>query len=57
MVYHLPGYRFSPTDDELVMFYLKRKIMGKKLLTRPIAEVDIYNYHPRDLPGMVRKLT
>jgi len=51
MVYHLPGYRFSPTDDELVMFYLKRKIMGKKLLTRPIAEVDIYNYHPRDLPG------
>ncbi|KAK8710956.1 hypothetical protein V6N13_146264 [Hibiscus sabdariffa] len=45
-----PGFRFHPTDVELIMYYLKRKILGKKLSANPIAEVDIYKYAPWDLP-------
>lgn len=37
-----PGYRFNPTDVELVMYYLKRKVLGKKLRGSEIVEVDIY---------------
>ncbi|XP_022841776.1 NAC domain-containing protein 82-like isoform X2 [Olea europaea var. sylvestris] len=45
-----PGFRFHPTDVELVMYYLKRKAMGKRLLFDPIAEVNIYKFSPWDLP-------
>ncbi|XP_057770113.1 NAC domain-containing protein 82-like isoform X2 [Salvia miltiorrhiza] len=45
-----PGFRFHPTDVELVLYYLKRKILGKKLLYEAIAEVNIYKYSPWDLP-------
>ncbi|XP_015891094.3 protein FEZ [Ziziphus jujuba] len=44
-----PGWRFHPTDVELVKYYLKRKILGKKLHVEAISEVDIYKYAPWDL--------
>ncbi|XP_047342367.1 NAC domain-containing protein 82-like [Impatiens glandulifera] len=44
-----PGMRFYPTDVELIKFYLKRKIMGKRL-PEVIAEVNIYKFSPWDLP-------
>ncbi|KAM7517905.1 hypothetical protein LguiB_016867 [Lonicera macranthoides] len=44
-----PGFRFHPTDVELVMYYLKRKIMGKKLQFEAISELNIYKYCPWDL--------
>ncbi|XP_022896423.1 NAC domain-containing protein 82-like isoform X2 [Olea europaea var. sylvestris] len=44
-----PGFRFHPTDVELVMYYLKRKIMGKRLHFEAIAEVNIYKFSPWDL--------
>ncbi|XVF14905.1 hypothetical protein REPUB_Repub09cG0100900 [Reevesia pubescens] len=47
-----PGFRFHPTDVELVKYYLKRKVLGKKLSFRAIAEVDIYKHAPWDLPDM-----
>ncbi|XP_047256859.1 NAC domain-containing protein 82 [Capsicum annuum] len=46
-----PGFRFHPTDVELIMYYLKRKIMGKKLLFEGITELNIYRVSPWDLPG------
>ena len=46
-----PGFRFHPTDIELVKYYLKRKIIGKKINTQVVSEVDIYKYAPWDLPG------
>lgn len=46
-----PGFRFHPTDVELILYYLKRKIMGKKLHYEAIAEVNIYKFSPWDLPG------
>ncbi|KAL0449814.1 UNVERIFIED_CONTAM: NAC domain-containing protein 82 [Sesamum latifolium] len=45
-----PGFRFHPTDVELVMYYLKRKVMGKKHHFEAIAEVNIYKFSPWDLP-------
>ncbi|KAK4416707.1 NAC domain-containing protein 82 [Sesamum alatum] len=45
-----PGFRFHPTDIELVMYYLKRKVMGKKHHFKAISEVNIYKFSPWDLP-------
>ncbi|CAN6337545.1 unnamed protein product [Urochloa humidicola] len=45
-----PGFRFHPTDVELVSYYLKRKIMGKKLIVNAISVVDLYKFPPWDLP-------
>ncbi|MCH97340.1 NAC domain-containing protein [Trifolium medium] len=39
----IPGFRFHPTDVELVMYFLMRKIMGRKFPFDVIAELDIYN--------------
>ncbi|GAB2287238.1 hypothetical protein Dimus_021620 [Dionaea muscipula] len=46
----MPGFRFHPTDEELVMYYLKRKVMGKPLHAEVISELDIYKFEPSDLP-------
>ncbi|KAH7683978.1 NAC domain-containing protein [Dioscorea alata] len=46
----LPGFRFHPTDEELVGFYLKRKIQQKPLSIELIRQLDIYKYDPWDLP-------
>lgn len=47
----LPGFRFHPTDEELVGFYLKKKIQHRVLPIELIKQVDIYKYDPWDLPG------
>ncbi|KAL1219665.1 NAC domain-containing protein 16 [Cardamine amara subsp. amara] len=46
-----PGFRFHPTDEELVMYYLKRKICSKKLRINVIGVVDVYKLDPEELPG------
>ncbi|GFQ05152.1 NAC domain-containing protein 45 [Phtheirospermum japonicum] len=46
-----PGFRFHPTDEELVAYYLKRKINGRKIDLEIIPEVDLYKCEPWDLPG------
>ncbi|KAK8629997.1 hypothetical protein V6N13_078811 [Hibiscus sabdariffa] len=46
----LPGFRFHPTDEELVGFYLKRKVEKKVFIIDLIKHVDIYKYDPWDLP-------
>ncbi|GER37579.1 NAC domain-containing protein [Striga asiatica] len=46
----LPGFRFHPTDEELVGFYLKRKIEKKPISIELIKQADIYKYDPWDLP-------
>lgn len=46
-----PGFRFHPTDEELVVYYLKRKIRRKKLRVDAIGETDVYKFDPEELPG------
>ncbi|TYH83852.1 hypothetical protein ES332_D02G160000v1 [Gossypium tomentosum] len=48
----LPGFRFHPTDEELVGFYLKRKIQQRPLSVELIKQLDIYKYDPWDLPKL-----
>ncbi|OMP06341.1 No apical meristem (NAM) protein [Corchorus capsularis] len=45
-----PGFRFHPTDEELVLYYLKRKICNKKLKLDIIREIDVYKWDPEELP-------
>ncbi|PIN24492.1 hypothetical protein CDL12_02780 [Handroanthus impetiginosus] len=48
----LPGFRFHPTDEELVGFYLRRKLQQRSLPIELIKQVDIYKYDPWDLPKL-----
>ncbi|KAJ6317925.1 hypothetical protein OIU76_013467 [Salix suchowensis] len=45
-----PGFRFHPTDEELVGYYLDRKINGHAIELEIIPEVDLYKCEPWDLP-------
>jgi hypothetical protein len=47
-----PGFRFHPTDVELTVYYLKRKLLGKHLRCNAITEIDLYKFAPWDLPGI-----
>lgn len=52
-----PGFRFHPTDEELVRYYLRRKVCGKGFRVDAISEIDIYKAEPWDLPSMHRLST
>lgn len=47
----LPGFRFHPTDEELVGFYLQRKVEKKPISIEIIKQIDIYKHDPWDLPS------
>ncbi|KAF5751020.1 no apical meristem family protein [Tripterygium wilfordii] len=51
----LPGFRFHPTEEELLDFYLKNIIYGKGLhldIISLIGILNIYRHDPWDLPGL-----
>ena len=48
----LPGFRFHPTDEELVNYYLCRKCASLPLAAPIIREIDLYKYDPWQLPGI-----
>ncbi|KAK3023050.1 hypothetical protein RJ639_044766, partial [Escallonia herrerae] len=50
-----PGFRFHPTDEELVMHYLCRKCTSQPISVPIIAEIDLYKYNPWDLPVTARQ--
>lgn len=52
-----PGFRFHPTDEELVWYYLRRKVNGKSFRLDAISEIDIYKVEPADLPGLSKLKT
>ncbi|KAF3341002.1 NAC domain-containing protein 74-like isoform X1 [Carex littledalei] len=45
-----PGFRFHPTDNELVLYYLKRKLTHKPFHFEAVTEIDLYKYAPWELP-------
>ncbi|XP_037480186.1 NAC domain-containing protein 30-like [Triticum dicoccoides] len=44
-----PGFRFHPTEEELVGYYLARKVAAQKIDLDIIQEVDLYRIEPWDL--------
>ncbi|CAO2161875.1 unnamed protein product [Urochloa humidicola] len=46
-----PGFRFHPTDEELIVHYLRRRAAAAPCPAPVIAEVDIYKFDPWDLPA------
>ncbi|GJN24984.1 hypothetical protein PR202_gb12764 [Eleusine coracana subsp. coracana] len=45
-----PGFRFHPTDEELVAHYLCARAAGRRPPVPIIAELDLYRFDPWDLP-------
>jgi len=46
-----PGFRFQPTDEELVFQYLKCKVFSYPLPASIIPEINVCKHDPWDLPG------
>ncbi|KAF7843718.1 NAC domain-containing protein 69 [Senna tora] len=44
------GFRFRPTDEELVGHYMKHKLNGDHFLSQIIPEIDLCKHEPWDLP-------
>ncbi|KAF3516970.1 hypothetical protein DY000_02064075 [Brassica cretica] len=49
-----PGFRFHPTDEELITFYLASKVFHGGLCGIHIAEVDLNRCEPWELPEMAK---
>ncbi|KAF7840151.1 NAC domain-containing protein 2-like [Senna tora] len=47
-----PGFRFHPTDEELVNHYLCKKCASQSISVPIIKEIDLYKFDPWQLPEM-----
>ncbi|XP_047331884.1 NAC domain-containing protein 83-like [Impatiens glandulifera] len=45
------GFKFEPTDEELILHYLRNKVMSRPLPSLIIPEFEICKSDPWDLPG------
>ncbi|XP_057802012.1 NAC domain-containing protein 83-like [Salvia miltiorrhiza] len=51
-----PGFKFRPTDEELIIHYLQPEFLNASLpQTRIINHADIYDYEPHQLSGLVNE--
>ncbi|XP_044474351.1 NAC domain-containing protein JA2L-like [Mangifera indica] len=46
-----PGFRFYPTDEELLVHYLCRQVAGHNFSLQIIGEIDLYKFDPWVLPS------
>ncbi|XP_042509542.1 NAC domain-containing protein 87-like [Macadamia integrifolia] len=49
-----PGFRFHPTDEELITFYLASKVLNGSFGGVEIAEVDLNRCEPWELPDVAK---
>ncbi|XP_022843983.1 NAC domain-containing protein 37-like [Olea europaea var. sylvestris] len=49
-----PGFRFHPTDEELVGYYLRKKVASQKIDLDVIRDIDLYRIEPWDLKDKCR---
>ncbi|KAK7258232.1 hypothetical protein RIF29_32791 [Crotalaria pallida] len=49
-----PGFRFHPTDEELVDYYLRKKVTSRRIDLDVIKDVDLYKIEPWDLQELCR---
>lgn len=45
-----PGFRFHPTDEELISHYLYKKVLDINFSSRAIGDVDLNKSEPWELP-------
>ncbi|KAL2335497.1 hypothetical protein Fmac_016710 [Flemingia macrophylla] len=48
------GFRFHPSDEELVIYYLVQKVLDSCFTTIAIGEADLNKCEPWDLPWMAK---
>ncbi|XP_054785426.1 NAC domain-containing protein 92-like [Prosopis cineraria] len=46
-----PGFRFHPTDEELINYYLRSKVSDSAFTSKAISVVDLNKSEPWELPG------
>ena len=51
-----PGFRFHPTDEELITHYLARKVADARFAALAVGEADLNKSEPWDLPCKHRTL-
>ncbi|KAJ1417464.1 NAC domain [Sesbania bispinosa] len=49
-----PGFRFYPSDEELVLHYLYKKITNEEVLKGTLVEIDLHTCEPWQLPEMAK---
>ncbi|XP_022133626.1 NAC domain-containing protein 100-like [Momordica charantia] len=49
-----PGFRFHPTDEELITHYLSPKVVNSAFTAIAIGEADLNKSEPWDLPGRAK---
>lgn len=49
-----PGFRFYPSDEELVCHYLYKKIMNQEVLKGTLMEIDLHTCEPWQLPEVAK---
>lgn len=47
-----PGFRFYPSDEELVLHYLLKKITNENVIKGTLEEIDLHTCEPWQLPGI-----
>ncbi|XP_019087991.1 PREDICTED: NAC domain-containing protein 86-like, partial [Camelina sativa] len=45
-----PGFRFHPTDEELIGYYLSRKVERLEIELEVIPVIELYKFDPWELP-------
>ncbi|CAI5951163.1 unnamed protein product [Closterium sp. NIES-64] len=46
-----PGFRFHPTDEELLCYYLRRRVDNRRISFNVMGDIDLYKFEPWDLPS------
>ncbi|KAK6120030.1 hypothetical protein DH2020_046231 [Rehmannia glutinosa] len=49
-----PGFRFYPSDEELVCHYLYKKITNEQVITDNLVEIDLHTCEPWQLPDVAK---
>ncbi|KAL8138929.1 hypothetical protein V2J09_004930 [Rumex salicifolius] len=49
-----PGFRFNPSDEELICHYLYKKIANEEILKGTLVEVDLHTCEPWQLPDVAK---